>query len=70
MDNIKRFARAHPNITAWVAMAVGMVIILLVMSRGVDLLPGQMAVLIISTVLLAGACVWIISWENNSHTPN
>ena len=65
MNSIKRFARIHPNLTAWAAMALGMVIILLVMSRGVDLMPGQMAVLIVSTVLLAGACVWIISWEND-----
>ena len=70
MNSVKRFARIHPNITAWVAMALGMVIILLVMSRGVDLIPGQMAVLIVSTVLLAGACIRIISWENDGHTPN
>ncbi|MSQ14635.1 MAG: hypothetical protein EXR50_02060 [Dehalococcoidia bacterium] len=70
MNNIKRFARIHPNIVAWAAMAFGMVIILLVMSRGVYLLPGQMAVLIVSTMLLAGASVWIISWESDSHTPN
>jgi len=32
----------------------------------VGLLPGQWAALIIATVLVAGACVWIIGWDSDS----
>lgn len=61
---VKRFAQDHPNIIAWVALAVGMVALLLIlMPKDLGLLPGQMATLVISTILLAGLCVWIISWD-------
>lgn len=65
---MRRLAEKHPHLTAWIGLALGMVLILLMMSRGVELLPTQMAVLIVSTVLLAGACVWIISWESDDQT--
>jgi len=34
-------------------------------SRDVGLLPRQLAALVVVTILLAGACVWIISWEDD-----
>jgi len=43
-----------------------MVLILLWAARDAGLLPSQMAVLIVATVLLAGACVWIIRWEEEA----
>ena len=64
MVALKRFAQGHPNLVAWLVLAVGMVVLLLVlMPKDLGLLPGQMATLVISTVLLAGLCVWIISWD-------
>ena len=64
MTSLRRFVQGHPNIVAWFALAIGMVAILLVlMPKDLGLLPGQMATLIISTIILAGLCVWIISWE-------
>jgi hypothetical protein len=63
MTNLRRLIDQHPYLTAWVALAVGMVVILLWAARDAGLLPGQMAFLVIVTILLAGACVWIISWE-------
>jgi hypothetical protein len=39
------------------------VAILLWTSKDVELLPSQRAWLVVATILLAGACVWIISWE-------
>jgi len=42
-----------------------MVIILFWSARNAGLLANQMAALVVATILLAGACVWIISWEDN-----
>lgn len=53
----------HPMLIAWAVLAVGMVVMLLYAARGVDLLPTQLAALVVATVLLAGACVWILTWE-------
>jgi len=49
---------------AWAALALGMVIILIWSAWHVGLKPGQWATLIISTVILAGLCVWIIWHED------
>ena len=65
MTAIKTFAGAHPRITAWIALAVGMVVILVWSAKDVGLLPTQMLALVIATILLAGLCVWIIGWEDN-----
>ncbi|HID87877.1 MAG TPA: hypothetical protein EYP55_10975 [Anaerolineae bacterium] len=61
--SIRDFIEQHPHLTAWAVLAVGMVAILLWTSKDVDLLPSQRAWLVVATILLAGACVWIISWE-------
>jgi hypothetical protein len=42
-----------------------MVIILIWAAKDVGLLAGQWAALIVTTILLAGLCVWIISWEGD-----
>lgn len=60
---VVRLVEAHPRLTAWLVLAAGMVILLVIEARDVGLLPGQWAALIVATVLVAGACVWIISWE-------
>lgn len=57
------FADDHPLIVAWIALAVGMVAILLYTSRDVGLQPSQTFAMVVATVALAGACVWIISWD-------
>lgn len=63
MARIKAFVQRHPNITMWIALAIGMVIILLLAAPRDILLPHQMAALVASTILLAGLCAWIISWD-------
>lgn len=65
MDAIKNFAGSHPQITSWVVLAIGMVIILVWSARDVGFTGGQWAALVITTILLAGACVWIIGWEDD-----
>jgi hypothetical protein len=62
MATIRAFAKDHPQITAWIALAIGMVIILVWSARDVGFTSGQWVALIVTTILLAGACVWIIGW--------
>ena len=57
------FADRHPMIVAWVALAIGMVAILLYTSRDVGLQPSQTFAMVVATIALAGACVWIITWD-------
>jgi hypothetical protein len=63
MTRLKEFVNQHPNLSAWTALAVGMVVMLLIAVRHVGLLPGQILALVVVTILLAGLCVWIISLE-------
>lgn len=55
----------HPYLASWLLLAAGMVAILLVSSREVDLLPLQRFWLVIATAGLAALCIWIISWEDD-----
>jgi hypothetical protein len=59
-----KWMQRHPRLAAWTILSVGMVVLLLIEAKDVGLLAGQWAALIIATVLVAGACVWIISWED------
>ncbi len=67
--SIRAWIGRHPRLTAWAALAVGMVIILLIAARNVGLLPHQRAALIGATILLAGLCVWIIGWSDGEEEP-
>lgn len=62
METIKRWVSQHPNLTAWFVLALGMVILLLIEARDVGLAGMQWFWLIAITILVAGACIWIISW--------
>jgi hypothetical protein len=64
--SIKNWVGRHPQLTAWAALAVGMVIILVWSARDVGLQVGQWAALIVATILLAGLCVWIIGWDGEA----
>lgn len=65
MNTLRNATQGHPHLTAWAALTVGMVVILLAALRDVALQPTQVGVLIAATVVLAGLCVWIISWEED-----
>jgi hypothetical protein len=64
MSSLKQFVNQHPRLTAWLVLAIGMVVILIWSARDVGLLPAQWAALIVSTIGLAGLCIWIIGWED------
>ena len=61
--SVRDFFGRHPRLLPWLILAVGMVAMLLWAAKDVGLLARQWAALIISTVLLAGLCAWIIGWE-------
>lgn len=70
MDFLKKlpgavWAEAHPRLTAWIVLALGMIILLAIEARDVGLLPGQWIALIVATALVAGACIWIITWDDD-----
>ena len=64
MSKALEFVKAHPRLTAWFALAVGMVAILVWAARDVGLAMTQWVALIVATIGLAGLCVWIIGWED------
>lgn len=65
MDAIKKWIVAHPNLSAWMVLAAGMVAILAYEARDVGLEAQQWFWLFVVTVLVAGACIWIISWGDD-----
>ncbi len=60
---MKAFAERHPNLTTWFVLALGMLMVLAWSARDVELTARQFFWLGVATVLLAGLCAWIISWE-------
>ena len=65
-----RWMMLHPRLAAWLILSLGMVVLLVIEARDVGLLPTQWVALIVATVLVAGACVWIISWEDHDEETN
>jgi hypothetical protein len=64
LNSLKQIISKHPQVTAWIVLATGMVAILLWSAKDVGLLPAQMFALGVATILVAGLCVWIIGWED------
>lgn len=68
MASVKNWIMRHPNLSAWFVLALGMVAILVFEARNVGLEGMQWFWLILITILVAGACVWIISWGDDDET--
>jgi len=70
LENIPPFkwAFTHPRIAAWVVLSAGMVILLVIEARDVGLEPLNWVSLVVMTVLVAGACIWIVSWEDEDES--
>lgn len=65
---MREFFSRHPRFFTWLILAGGMVPILIWTAKDVGFYPGQWAALIISTIILAGLCAWIIGWEEEEET--
>jgi len=63
MEKVKAFFNEHPVLSQWIVLAIGMVIILIFAAKDQGFNLKQWTALIVATILLAGACVWIINWE-------
>lgn len=63
-----KWALRHPRLAAWAVLSIGMVALLVIEARDVGLQAGNWIALIIATVLVAGACIWIVSWDDGDET--
>lgn len=73
MNNLQEFppikwSLKHPRIAAWAVLSIGMVALLVIEARDVGLTLGNWIALIVATVLVAGAAIWIVSWEDVDET--
>lgn len=65
MQAIKNWIFRHPSLSAWIVLALGMNAILIFEASDVGLAPMQWFWLILITTLVAGACIWIVSWGDD-----
>jgi hypothetical protein len=65
MELVKSWIQAHPNLSAWLVLASGMIVLLVIEARNLGLAPSQWFWLILITALVAGLCIWIISWGDD-----
>lgn len=65
MNSVLTWIKAHPRLTAWIVLALGMDGLVAFEARSVGLLVGQWIALLVATTLVAGLCVWIIGWEDD-----
>ena len=59
-----KWASRHPRLAAWIVLSVGMVALLFTQAGNVGLAVHQWIALVVACVLVAGLCIWIISWED------
>lgn len=64
IGTLLNFADASPRLAAWIVLALGMVLLLVITARDVGLLAGQWLALVVATVLVAGLCIWIVTFED------
>ncbi|MBX3062132.1 MAG: hypothetical protein KF726_04100 [Anaerolineae bacterium] len=68
VGSLVKFADERPRLAAWIVLSLGIVILLLIEARDVGLLFGQWVALIVASVLVAGLCIWIVTFEDNSNS--
>jgi len=66
LGSLIKFADNRPRLAAWIVLSLGIVVLLLIEARDVPLLVGQWVALIVASVLVAGLCIWIVTWEDSS----
>lgn len=64
-----KWTSRHPRLAAWIVLSVGMVALIAYEGRDVGLQVSQWLALTIACILVAGACIWIISWEDTVEIP-
>lgn len=75
MENLKQLPligpllallETYPRLSAWAVLSVGIVGLLVYEARDVGLSAGNWLALIIASVVVAGLCIWIVSWEDEA----
>jgi dephospho-CoA kinase len=61
--NLRDWIQAHPGVTMWAALALGMVLIFWFTSLDAGMRLSQRLFVSLVCVLLAGLCTWIVNWE-------
>ena len=61
-----RLIEAWPRLTAWIVLSIGCAVLLVYEARDVGLTTGNWIALIVATILVAGLCIWIVSWEDEA----
>lgn len=54
----------YPRISAWLVLSIGIVGLLVFEARDVGLSTGNWVALIVASIIVAGLCIWIVSWED------
>ncbi len=60
MRGIREYLGKHPFLATWLALAVGMAVILLVAMRGKEFTLAQNGAMVLGAVALAAAAAWLI----------
>jgi hypothetical protein len=64
-----KFADSRPRIAAWIVLSVAICVLLAIEGRDVGLLIGQWIALFVASTLVAGLCIWIVTWEDKDEAP-
>ncbi|MBI5960225.1 MAG: hypothetical protein HY866_15910 [Chloroflexi bacterium] len=64
INSLIRLIETWPRVTAWIILSLGCIGLLVYEARDVGLTAGNWIALIVATVLVAGLCIWIVSWED------
>lgn len=54
----------YPRISAWIVLSAGIIILLVREAQDVGLTTSNWIALITASILVAGLCIWIVSWED------
>lgn len=65
LGSLITFADARPRIAAWIALSLGIIILLVIEARDVGLLATQWVALMVASILVAGLCIWIVTFEDS-----
>ncbi|HLA44560.1 MAG TPA: hypothetical protein VJZ27_14040 [Aggregatilineales bacterium] len=69
LGSVLNVVDTYPRISAWIVLSAGIVGLLVYEARDVGLSAGNWAALIIASIIVAGLCIWIVSWEDEDETP-
>ena len=64
LGSVLNVVDTYPRISAWIVLSAGIVGLLVYEARDVGLSAGNWAALIIASIIVAGLCIWIVSWED------